>query len=140
LNADGTKDTSFITGTGFNNYVFTIKQQTDGKILVGGYFITYKGNNSSSHLIGLQEVAVLDIASFTDGNSFVLYPNPVKDLLYIKSNDFSTIKNIKIIDLQGKLIIEDANETINVNSLSKGLYIIKVITEEGEFTKKIIKE
>ncbi len=43
LNADGSKDTSFITGTGFDNFVYEIEIQSDGKILVGGNFTTYKG-------------------------------------------------------------------------------------------------
>ncbi|SFA96784.1 protein of unknown function, partial [Flavobacterium swingsii] len=43
LNADGTKDTSFITGTGFNNSVNSIAVQPDGKIMVGGDFTTYNG-------------------------------------------------------------------------------------------------
>ncbi|MDR6969429.1 putative delta-60 repeat protein [Flavobacterium arsenatis] len=43
LNPDGTKDTSFDIGSGFNNYVNVIYVQTDGKILVGGDFTTYQG-------------------------------------------------------------------------------------------------
>ena len=43
LNADGTRDTGFTIGTGFNNGVFSIAVQSDGKILVGGFFTTYNG-------------------------------------------------------------------------------------------------
>ena len=40
LNTDGTRDTAFTTaiGTGFNSIVQAITLQTDGKILVGGFF------------------------------------------------------------------------------------------------------
>ncbi|MFN7045895.1 MAG: T9SS type A sorting domain-containing protein [Flavobacterium sp.] len=140
LNTDGSKDSSFNTGTGFNGLVRTIKQQTDGKILVGGSFALYKGNNSSAYLIGLHSEVSLNTTGFNNTNSLVLYPNPVKNILNIKSTDFINLKGVKIFDLQGKLIIEDTNDIINVSSLSKGLYIIKVETEEGEFTKKFIKE
>lgn len=46
LNTDGSEDTSFYTklGSGFNDAVRTIKVQSNGKILVGGKFITYNGN------------------------------------------------------------------------------------------------
>jgi uncharacterized delta-60 repeat protein len=42
LNSNGTEDTTFYTnlGTGFNNPVFSIAVQSDGKILVGGAFTT----------------------------------------------------------------------------------------------------
>ena len=43
LNSDGSLDTSFNIGTGFNNDVYTLAVQVDGKILVGGQFISYQG-------------------------------------------------------------------------------------------------
>ena len=43
LNPDGTIDLSFNTGTGFDNQVNTTKIQSDGKIIVGGYFADYNG-------------------------------------------------------------------------------------------------
>ena len=43
LNADGTRDTSFTIGTGFNQEVLAIAIQSDGKIVVGGFFTTYSG-------------------------------------------------------------------------------------------------
>lgn len=45
LNNDGTVDTSFNTGSGFNNTVFTIEEQADNKVLIGGSFNTYQGLN-----------------------------------------------------------------------------------------------
>ncbi|OHD12846.1 MAG: hypothetical protein A2Y41_01970 [Spirochaetes bacterium GWB1_36_13] len=43
INTDGTLDTSFTVGTGFDNAVYELLIQSDGKILVGGYFTTYNG-------------------------------------------------------------------------------------------------
>ncbi|MFH7003304.1 T9SS type A sorting domain-containing protein [Flavobacterium bizetiae] len=43
LNADGTKDTSFDIGTGFNSVVYSLTLQPDQKIIVGGPFDRYKG-------------------------------------------------------------------------------------------------
>ena len=41
LNPNGSIDNTFVIGTGFDSTVLTIAIQTDGKILVGGYFTTY---------------------------------------------------------------------------------------------------
>jgi len=43
LNADGSRDTSFNIGTGFNGQANEVVLQSDGKILVGGAFSTYNG-------------------------------------------------------------------------------------------------
>jgi len=50
LNSDGTVDTSFNVGTGFENNqngnVYSIIVQDDGKIVVGGWFTVYNGNTA----------------------------------------------------------------------------------------------
>ena len=43
LNADGSLDTGFDSGTGADNRVYTIVVQADGKILIGGEFTAYNG-------------------------------------------------------------------------------------------------
>jgi hypothetical protein len=44
LNPNGTVDNTFTTnGTGFNGEVYCIKQQVDGKYIVGGNFTSYNG-------------------------------------------------------------------------------------------------
>jgi uncharacterized delta-60 repeat protein len=47
LHADGTMDTGFTMGTGFNDVVHTIHELEDGRILAGGNFTTYNGEASS---------------------------------------------------------------------------------------------
>ncbi|WP_064715939.1 T9SS type A sorting domain-containing protein [Flavobacterium succinicans] len=66
LNTDGTKDIAFINGTGFNDAVFSIQELSDGKILVGGNFTTYKGDTSSAYLIKLHtEASISNTAILT---------------------------------------------------------------------------
>ena len=43
LNTNGTIDTSFIQGTGFDGNVSALTSQADGKIIVGGAFVNYNG-------------------------------------------------------------------------------------------------
>jgi uncharacterized delta-60 repeat protein len=65
LNTDGTKDTTFNIGTGFNSTVYATIIQPDGKILVGGDFTTYSGV-SYGRLIRLN----------TDGSIDTTFVNP----------------------------------------------------------------
>src|SRR5437868_48863 len=41
LNRDGSLDTSFHVGTGTNWWVYTTAIQNDGKIIIGGEFLSY---------------------------------------------------------------------------------------------------
>jgi uncharacterized delta-60 repeat protein len=68
LNPDGSKDTSFNIGSGFNGAVYSIKIQPDGKILVGGEFTTFTGQ-SNNYLIRLNPDGSKD-TSFNIGSGF----------------------------------------------------------------------
>lgn len=59
LNSDGSRDTSFDVGMGFNDTVVTIKQQDDGKILVGGYFTQYN-EDQANYIIRLNSDGARD--------------------------------------------------------------------------------
>ncbi|MFY8214304.1 MAG: Kelch repeat-containing protein [Flavobacterium sp.] len=48
LNSNGSIDTNFLIGIGFNNSVKKIIVQPDGKILVGGYFTSYNGTTQNA--------------------------------------------------------------------------------------------
>lgn len=63
LNPNGTFDNSFITGAGFNDIVWAIAIQSDGKILVGGQFTNYNGVIVDK-LVRLHPTGLLD-ATFT---------------------------------------------------------------------------
>lgn len=45
LNTDGSLDTSFDPGLGANSRILTVAIQSDGKILISGYFTNYNGTN-----------------------------------------------------------------------------------------------
>ncbi len=65
LNADGTLDNSFAVGTGANNTVFTTAIQSDGKIMIGGWFTSYNGT-ARNYIARLNADGTLD-NSFAPG-------------------------------------------------------------------------
>jgi uncharacterized delta-60 repeat protein len=80
LNTDGSLDSSFNIGSGFDNSVESIFVQSDGKILVGGGFTTYKGL-SQKYIARLNTDGSLD-TTFIINNSF---SSAVFDI-YVKSD------------------------------------------------------
>jgi uncharacterized delta-60 repeat protein len=47
LNTDGSIDTTFVVGIGFNAQVYALALQPDGKIIAGGDFTSYNGSSCS---------------------------------------------------------------------------------------------
>ncbi|MCX6146082.1 MAG: PKD domain-containing protein [Candidatus Kapabacteria bacterium] len=64
-------------------------------------------------------------------------PNPVKDKLFIQIGEFNEVDKIQIIDLKGRKIIEtELKGSIDVSSLSKGIYFLKIGDKEWKFLKE----
>ncbi|MEM6685104.1 MAG: T9SS type A sorting domain-containing protein [Bacteroidota bacterium] len=76
--------------------------------------------------------------------NFEMYPNPVKDVLTIKTQE--AIESLKIYDISGKFILEEiitgAPTTIELqtSTLALGTYFVKIKTESGLVSiKKLVK-
>jgi uncharacterized delta-60 repeat protein len=128
LNTDGTKDTSFNYGTGFNSFVRAITVQSDGKILVGGSFTTYSGT-SDFGLIRLNNDGSKD-TSFNIGNGFSLFwfvsqdvytINMLNDGKILVGGNFSSYKgsyaSSSLIKLHSGVVLSSESFELN-NSVS----------------------
>lgn len=72
LNTNGSVDTSLVVGTGLNTTGYTVGALTDGRIIVGGNFVTY-GGASSIRIAVLSSTGTLD-TSFVTGTGFDARP------------------------------------------------------------------
>lgn len=81
LNADGTVDATFVTGTGTNQPVWSLALEPDGKIVIGGNFTTYNGQ-AAVCLARLDKTGKLD-AGF---QSPVLNPGPQVSTIRIQDD------------------------------------------------------
>jgi len=74
----------------------------------------------------------------------LLYPNPVDIYLSVKS-DMATMKHISIMDVNGRILVQkdcvgSPTEYLKMDKLTKGLYIINIVTDKGITTGKIVKK
>ena len=83
-----------------------------------------------SELLGTSEISLAEHVK--------IYPNPVKDILTIKTE--LEIKEVRVYDMQAKLVKREKTEYITISSLPEGTYIIQVETEKGIYSDKIIKK
>lgn len=72
-----------------------------------------------------------------------IYPNPASEILHIKSGE--RMMSVAITDVSGKNVIikNEANTKateVNLRSLASGLYWIRIQTDKGITTKKLLKK
>ncbi|KOY87387.1 hypothetical protein AD998_15670 [bacterium 336/3] len=70
LNADGSRDSNFQIGTGFDDLVNYIALQSDGKILASGNFISYNGIVYSKPVLRLNADGTIDSSFQVDLSEF----------------------------------------------------------------------
>ncbi|WP_298238590.1 T9SS type A sorting domain-containing protein [uncultured Algibacter sp.] len=76
-----------------------------------------------------------------DAFKFSVYPNPVSNTLNINSKE--VLSSVKVYSLLGKRVLQLTNnlESINVSSLSNGVYILKLEARNGaSVTRRIVKQ
>jgi Zn-dependent metalloprotease len=92
-----------------------------------------------------QVVAILSTNPLLDQATQV-YPNPVQDILTVRTTNNSPIEQIELLDITGKAILSKQNKTklseiqIDTKQIPTGQYQIGIQTSKGMVWKKIIKE
>jgi hypothetical protein len=67
-----------------------------------------------------------------------VYPNPAVDEVMLDSP--YPISNLRIFDARGQLILETSNSPnrLDVNSFTKGIYLLRMEIEGKEFVQRLI--
>ena len=86
-------------------------------------------------------LVVLDRNTLTtnivEENKIIVYPNPAQQQIHIKTD--AHITKVSLFDALGKEVyLEMTGNTVNVEPLKSGIYILKVETDKGSNSKKII--
>lgn len=72
-------------------------------------------------------------------SKFSIYPNPATTILNISSD--VSINKAEVFNLIGKRVASGlVNNSINISSLAKGVYVLKLTSGDAVATRKIIKE
>lgn len=72
-------------------------------------------------------------------NEITIFPNPATNVISVRSTQ--PVQEINLFDIVGKKVRSSKNRSsIDISSLTNGVYLANVITEEGSITKKVIKQ
>ena len=127
-------DSGYFTGAG-NTFTYTFNQ-------VGS--TNYVCDPHAGNMNGT--VTVTSTAGITKNNllSFDMYPNPVSDMLTVQLPTGTEKAEVSIIDYTGRLVssktISSNDTSIDVQSISKGIYIIRVASNAKIGVQRFIKK
>ena len=167
LTTAGALDTTFSIGTGTTdttssscfyclNYVKALKQQSDGKIIVGGKFTTFNGLSATNITrifgsAGVQTKSSImefqsepEIDTNPSYNTISIYPNPSKgiytiDLSYEKEPTYITIYNVLGELIYSQLLTSKTQNEIDLTHVANGYYIARINNESRSTQQKLIK-
>ncbi len=137
---DGTRDSTFVIGTGPGDlgtetfYVRDVAVLSTGKILVAGRFSKFDSETQYQQIIRLNETLNVGV---TDNE-----PAATIDVIQDRSNDqirLTTSENLhgtyQLVNTSGQVVSDGvvANSTtlISTSSLSQGVYLLRVQTSDG---------
>ncbi len=96
----------------------------------------------ASDPLGINSVSKLE-------ESLTIFPNPANDHVYISfKSESEQVNSIKLINVTGQLIYEESlkqnsgryNKTVDLTGLSKGIYLLQIISDKQVLTKRVVIE
>ncbi|MFN3754049.1 T9SS type A sorting domain-containing protein [Flavobacterium sp.] len=91
------------------------------------------------------EEELLGVNTVNEVAAFSVFPNPTTNNFTINSANSSTINGVEMVDINGRTVksIKFDNLTsadVNIADLSQGVYMVKISSENGSVTQKIVKQ
>ena len=140
-----TSDKQFILVDASNGF-YQLVARHSGKALevanagtqIGDLIVQNTNEGQENSLWELTEPIVLSTNNATEISSTSVYPNPVTDILHLRS--VNKIETVEIYDLKGHLLVTTQELKVNLGAFQAGVYVVKVITGSHTDIFKITKK
>lgn len=112
--------------------LFNYELVEDGDSLT--LFITNTGGD-----VGVYGTESLAVSQYSEA-SFVVFPNPATDVLYLK-NETQAIRQVSLLDINGNSLLSKGNvTTLDIARYPIGIYFLEIVSENSQrIVRKIIK-
>jgi hypothetical protein len=110
-----------------------------------GFTIDSVKFDPDQRLVSANNEVSLGIKDILAGKELKLMPNPAGDFLYVQNNP-GKVNSIEILNMDGKKESvslkneEDNSVEINTQKLKPGMYLLRIVYNDGIVTRKFIKE
>ena len=75
-------------------------------------------------------------------NSVSIYPNPTSGRINVVINNNENINDVVVLDMTGKVLMSQSvnsnKASLDLSSYAKGMYLVKVVTAEDSYVKKVV--
>jgi hypothetical protein len=128
---------------------YTSRSVTYTAPTAGIYHFGFHNNTAAGATATFLFFDTLNLTSTLSNDSFLasnlsVYPNPASSVVKISNTLNAIVNTVEIADLNGRIVkTQNVNATeaeISINDLSAGVYMLKVTTDQGTATKKIVKQ
>ena len=132
----GIVSTGLVAGASSLTYTFTSTAGCTNSRTITGNVVTCasRGVSGQQSTVDSRQLA----------NDFTVYPNPAKNVINVNIETLVGNGQIIVTDLFGKTVktqsLSMGNNAINIASLTKGFYLVSVITNAGKNTQKFVVE
>lgn len=126
----------------------------DGTLIAGATSQSYTPTQSGAYVVRVTDangcwytysllydyIFTTDIHAFDTRHNLNIFPNPTSGIINLSGDDFlSGDFTVEIMDGQGRLVRQSYNETrIDLGDLQNGMYLMRVISEAGTETQRIL--
>jgi aminopeptidase N len=131
-----------LTGTGGQQQDYILNNTVNGENFQVSvpFNVTGVVFNPKKDIISKNSTAVLANDTFELDSKVSIYPNPVTTELNIQIPSNISLEAVVIYNALGQNVFESKATFVDINSLSAGVYSLKIITSEGSVLKKFIKK
>lgn len=106
-------------------------------------FTRFDLSSSGKVVFSKEKVASVNVEEIEDLNAFGIYPNPAKDIATV-IYDGESGANLTIVDMHGSIVLTKQlssgfhTHPLNLESFTKGAFFVKLSTEHGSSTQKLV--
>lgn len=139
---------SLVLADGFGNVIDSVTYSdqppwpnADGN----GYYLSLTdllSDNSIATNWNVSTNALVSVNETEYNMSLRIYPTPVKEILTLESSE--PFKTLELFDFQGRLLkrinVDSRIYNLDMSSCSRGIYMIRVITGNRNFVRRVVKE
>jgi len=106
-----------------------------GEFWDDGSFHTFGDPQNWNAAVALAIYPVVNFTASVDENLIdaVVYPNPANDVLNINATE--DVVSIKVITMDGKVVATSATTTVDVTTLTAGMYLFEAVTVSGKVAR-----
>jgi hypothetical protein len=129
-----------MNGEGLSDYFGgSVSLSSDGKVVVIGGGLNDENGIDSGHVRVYNLSTVLKTTDFLL-SKFSVFPNPVTNSFTIQLKENIQLKKVSIYNSLGQFIKSSKILTTNTSNLTKGIYVLKIETDKGTASKKLVIE